>query len=168
MTKTANTNDRPRSAESLAVVMLSSLILFIFGGQLLYNAHFHSASSNWEMVPAEVTRIENSLKSASLIYQYSYDGEVYAGDRYRHFSSGTLNDKREINEGFQIGDKIIILVDPLNPSRSVAHRYPVRFEQVTTQILIIGITLTGTSFYFIRRWSKTSKACQESVNASCC
>lgn len=166
MTESVNAKERPHPAESIAVFMLSGLILFIFGGQLIYTAYFHSKSASWEKVPAEVTRIENFPKKAKLIYQYSYDGQNLIGDRYRYFSSGSLQDKSEINTRFRIGDKIIILVDPLKPSRSVAHRYPLRFEQIATRVIVIGITLAATFFYFIQRRSRISNPCHGSIITS--
>lgn len=135
----------------VAVAMLASVIVFIFGGQLAYRTYFHMAADSWERVPATVTGIINHPKSATLNYSYSFKGQSFTGDRYEYFRSGTVPEKAKINERFQIGDTLLIRVDPQKPSRSVVQRNPVRLEQMSTHLFVIGFALVATAAVFIRK-----------------
>lgn len=142
----------------IAVAMLTFILLAIFGVRLAYNTYFHVAAGSWQKVPATVIGIVNHPRSTMLRYSYNFRSQDFTGDRYQYFSTGTVPESTEINERFQLGDTMMIRVDPDKPSRSVVQWHPFRLEQIIPDILIIGFTLIASAVFFFRRRGLIAKA----------
>ena len=150
-------NIMPINNKQIAIV--TSVIMLLFGGQLAYKLFWHFKSDGWVKTPAIVTDIEELNKSAKLSFEYTYNGRSHIGNRYQYISSGTLQQKREILERYNVGDKTSVFVNPSNPSQSVANKPALHFELFKTYFLLFAflVPIALISFDQLYRTSRRSQ-----------
>ena len=143
------------------------LITFIVaaGSHELFRLYFYFVSKSWVATDARVVEITQHDRSAEMVYEYRFDGNVFSDNTLSFVSEGTIPDKLFILERFRVGQRITVFVNPSNPSQAVAIRCEltsgVLFRivcEIVLGFLILGWFLWMAVRYFRRGMREATTA----------